>query len=75
MANLTLSLDDDLLQAAREVALRERTSVNAVVREFLTRYADNRARRLQALDTLDALAVRHPAKSDRAWSRASLHQR
>jgi hypothetical protein len=34
MANLTLAIDDDLLQQAREVALRDKTSVNAVVREL-----------------------------------------
>lgn len=38
MANLTLALDDTLLQRAREAALRENTSVNALVRDFLTRY-------------------------------------
>ena len=32
MANLTLSLDDALLQKAREAALPENTSVNALVR-------------------------------------------
>lgn len=37
MANLTLSVDDAILQKAREAALRERTSVNALVRDFLIR--------------------------------------
>ena len=37
MANLTLSLDDGLLQKAREAALRDNTSVNALVREYLSR--------------------------------------
>ena len=75
MANLTLSLDDAILQKAREVALRERTSVNALVREFLTHYVDSRERRLQALDTLDALVERHPSRSEQGWSRQSLHER
>lgn len=75
MANLTLSLDDEILQKAREAALRERTSVNAVVREFLTRYADNRARRLRALDALDAVAARNQSRSEAVWSRESLHKR
>lgn len=75
MANLTLSLDDDILQKAREAALRERTSVNAVVRDFLTRYADSRARRLEALDALDALAESNAARTEGPWSRESLHQR
>ena len=33
MASLTLSIDDALLQLAREAALRENTSVNALVRD------------------------------------------
>ena len=75
MANLTLVVDDDVLQRAREAALRERSSVNAVVRDFLTRYADAKSRRLEALDALDALAARGKARSARGWSRASLHKR
>lgn len=75
MANLTLSLDDEILQKAREAALRERTSVNAVVREFLTRYADNHERRLKAMDALDAVAARNQSRSDAGWSRDSLHER
>jgi hypothetical protein len=34
MANLTLVIDDDLLQRARQEALRSKTSVNALVRDF-----------------------------------------
>lgn len=75
MANLTLSLDDAVLQKAREAAVREHTSVNAVVREFLTHYAQVRERRRQALDALDDLASRNQSRSARGWSRESLHQR
>lgn len=75
MANLTLSIDDELLQRAREAALRDRTSVNALVREYLTRYADAKSRRLEALDALDALAAGSTARSDAPWSRDELHER
>lgn len=75
MANLTLSIDDDLLQKAREAAVREQTSVNAVVREFLTRYVDARARQFEALDALDALAKRNVSRSSGNWTRDSLHER
>ena len=37
MANLTLTVDDQLSNRARMVALRRNTSVNAAVREFLER--------------------------------------
>jgi len=75
MANLTLSLDDSLLQRAREVALREHTSVNALVRDYLTQYVDEKSRRLAALDTLDALAAKSTSRSDKRWSRDELHDR
>jgi len=75
MANLTLSLDDALLQKAREAALRDNTSVNALVREYLSRYVDARSRRLQALDGFDAVAERTSSSSSDSWSRESLHER
>lgn len=76
MANLTLSIDEELLQHAREVAMREHTTVNDVVRDFLARYVDARTRRLQAVNALDALAERNLSRSDGTpWSRESLHER
>ncbi len=75
MANLTLSIDDDLLQRAREAALRDRTSVNALVREYLARYADAKRRRFEALDALDALASAQASRSEGQWTRDDLNQR
>ncbi|MDR1635316.1 MAG: hypothetical protein LBS27_10455, partial [Bifidobacteriaceae bacterium] len=39
MTNLTLSIDEPVLRRARIRALEEGTSVNALVREHLARYA------------------------------------
>lgn len=75
MANLTLSLEADLLQRARETAVRERTSVNALVRDFLLRYVEARSRRLEALEALDALAARSNSRSMDSWTREDLHER
>jgi len=75
MANLTLSLDDELLQKAREAAVREHTSVNALVREYLKQYVNARERRLRALDALDSVAERTASASGERWSRESLHER
>lgn len=75
MANLTLSVDDRILQKAREAAVREQTSVNAVVREFLVRYVDERSRQVEAVAALDALASRTRSRSPARWSRESLHER
>ena len=75
MANLTLSIDIELLQKAREAALREQTSVNALVREYLKGYVNARERRLRALDALDAVAERTESASQQRWTRESLHDR
>lgn len=75
MANLTLAIDDDLLQRAREAALRENTSVNALVREFLGNYVDARTCRLKALADFEAIAAATHSASSEPWSRESLHER
>lgn len=75
MANLTLALDDALLQRAREAALRENTSVNALVREFLARYVDARSRRLEALARFEAVATCTHSASEGPWRREALHER
>ena len=75
MANLTLAIDDALLQQARETALREHTSVNALVRNFLDRYVAARSRRLEALEQFEAVATGSQSASREPWSRESLHER
>jgi hypothetical protein len=75
MANLTLAIDDSLLQRAREAALRENTTVNALVREFLGRYVHARSRRLEALDRFEAVAAASHSASPGPWCRDELHER
>jgi hypothetical protein len=43
MANLTLSIDDKLLQAARVRAVKEGTSVNEICRQAIENYARARS--------------------------------
>ena len=75
MANLTLAIDDDLLQRAREAALRQHTTVNALVRDFLGRYVEARSRRLEALEQFEAVAAGSESASRESWGRESLHDR
>lgn len=52
MANITLSIDDALLQAARVRAVKEGTSVNEVCRRAIEQFArrqDDRVSRYRAL--------------------------
>lgn len=77
MANLTLTIDDDVLRRARMLALEQGTSVNAVVREYLVDFAGVGAAQQQLRD-LVALAERSGAASgpaSRMWSRADAHER
>ncbi len=76
MANLTLTIDDDVLRRARIRALERDTSVNAVVREFLASYAGS-SEADQALDELLELAQRSRASSGprgRSWTREGLYE-
>ncbi|MFN2323305.1 MAG: hypothetical protein ABR510_10155 [Trueperaceae bacterium] len=70
MANLTLAIDDALLRRARIRALEQGTSVNAVVRDLLAAYADDRAvagrRRVVALARS---AASGGSGHGRAWTR------
>jgi hypothetical protein len=43
--NVTLVIEEDLLLAARKVALDRRTSVNQLVREYLTALVDEPSRK------------------------------
>jgi hypothetical protein len=75
MASLNLAIDDTLLRRAREAALRENTSLNALVRDFLGRYVEERNRRLAALAQFEAVADGSFSASGAPWTRESLHER
>ncbi len=75
MASLDLAIDDTLLRRAREAALRENTSVNALVRDFLCRYVEASSRRLAALAQFEAVAAGSSSASGVPWTRESLHER
>jgi hypothetical protein len=49
MANLTLKIDEKLLRRARIRALEQGTTVNELVRNYLSQYAVVRADRMRAL--------------------------
>lgn len=70
MANLTIAVDDDTLRRARVRAAKQGTSVNAVLRAELGRYAghDNE----HPADAFLAFAREH-AGSGSNWSRDELH--
>lgn len=77
MANLTITVEDAVLQRARIKALEQGTSVNALLRLYLESFADSRAER-DALEHFIELAQRSEAGSSRtkrSWTRDELHER
>ncbi|MEO5576422.1 MAG: hypothetical protein ABIR67_05850 [Gaiellaceae bacterium] len=77
MANLTLTIDDGLLRAARIRALEQGTSVNALVRLYLEHFAGE-TRASEAVATFLERSARSAASSGpegRAWTRDELHER
>lgn len=75
MANITLTIDDEVLRRARTRAAAEGTSVNAVVRHQIETYARVGEERRRAVRTIEELARTTQAGSGgRTWTRAELYQ-
>jgi plasmid stability protein len=77
MANLTLSLDAELLKRARIRALERDTSVNALVRDYLEKLA-GQADETDAIRGLVELAQKSESGSGpggRTWTRDELYER
>ena len=74
--NLTLVVDEDLLLAARKIALDRRTSVNQLVREYLTTLVEEASRkRLARARLTKAFETGLVEVGDRTWTRDELHER
>lgn len=76
MKNITLSVDDEVLSAARRVAAERNSTVNGLVREYLTNLArqDDRASRARA--RLEQLTNESKGRLGRkTWTRKDLHDR
>jgi len=76
MANLTITIDDDLLKRARLKALAQGSSVNAVLRQYLEQFAGADEERQAAIDDFLALSRASTAESGGCrWTRDELHER
>ena len=74
--NVTLVVEEELLLAARKVALDQRTSVNQLVREFLAALVEEPSRRRLAKARLrKAFETGLVDLGDRKWSRDEIHER
>lgn len=78
MANLTLTIDDDVLKRARFRALEQGTSVNAMVREYLEHLAGEDPAQRALDEFLEFARSRPPVENPtgkRTWTRDELHDR
>jgi hypothetical protein len=74
--NLTLVIEEDLLLAARKVALEQRTSVNQMVRNYLIGLVEEPSRRrLSRARLLKAFRTGMVTVGKRTWNRDDLHAR
>ena len=76
MANLTLSIDDELLHEARKYALEHRTTVNQLVRDYLSGLSSQEERRRVARERFLAATKRGLIEiGDRKLKREELYDR
>jgi predicted transcriptional regulator len=76
MANLTLKIDDQLLDKARRLALRRNTSINAIVREKIEEFVSTDLSREATLKGIEVFFTRSKAQiGKKTWSRDELHER
>lgn len=76
MRNITLSVDDGVLAAVRQLAAERNSTVNALVREYLTSLAQQQDRARTARARLRELSDQSKGRLGRkTWTRAELHER
>jgi len=76
MKNITLSVDAEVLVAVRRYAANQNSTVNALVREYLTRIAERNDRAAAARKRIQQLSEASEARiGSSSWSRDELHER
>jgi hypothetical protein len=73
MANLTLSIPDEILQSARIAAMKRGTTVNAICREALERLIGPDDAVMAAIEKADAMVDRMQFKSTGPFSRDEIY--
>ncbi|MDA3951700.1 MAG: hypothetical protein PF508_21010 [Spirochaeta sp.] len=77
MANVTISIDDDILKRARKIAIDRDTSFNGLVRGYIESLVAHEQRRRQLqIEELDRLFAESTALvGPVTWTRDELHER
>ena len=76
VANITLKIDEELLKKARRLALRRKTSINAIVRKGIEEFVSGDLNREVAVKGLEAFFRQTKARvGAKTWTRDELHER
>jgi hypothetical protein len=73
MPNLTLAISEDLLKKARQYAVEQGTSVNALIRAYLEELVEKQNRLEEAADELLKLSETYGGCME-PWSRDDLYE-
>lgn len=76
MKNITLAVDEKILHQVREIAARRRTTVNALVRDYLVRMASEESRIAKARRGLKKLMENSTGRlgPDYVWNREEIYE-
>ena len=76
MANITLRVDSRLLEEARRIALKKKTSVNALFSQRLKEVVTLNQTKHSTLEGLDSFYRKSKARIGKSkWNREDLHER
>jgi len=76
MANITMKIDNKLLEKARRLAFQKKTSINAIVKQRLEEFVARDLSRETALKGLEAFFRRTKARvGKKTWTRDEVHER
>ena len=76
MKNITLAIDEQILDQVREIAARRRTTVNGLVRDYLTQMASEESRITEARRGLAELMEHSTGRlgPDYVWKREEIYE-
>ena len=76
MANLTITVPEEILKSARRRALEQGTSVNAVLRDYLSQFAGTQSAHANAAKrVLELSKMARSGRGKAKWTRDELYQR
>ncbi len=77
MANVTMTLDDEIIKKVKKIAVEKNTTLTGIIRDYLTRLAKREDQRTEeVIDELSAVMNGGKVKIGKiTWTRDELHER